>query len=157
MALLAPALQLRGFDAAVGGLLAQLGVLRWIRPWILKDGTDLQDPEQLAQAPVLAAWPSERLADVTRLQWAARRALPRIQAPALVLSAEEDLVVRHAAALEAVHLLVRSPEVRAVHLERGGHILPRDHDRARVADEVARFFTAAGRRHSGATHGRSLG
>lgn len=140
LVLLAPALRLRGLDARVSTRLAPLGLLPRLKPWIFKSTTDLHDPEALAQAPILPAYPSARLEDLRQVQRWARRDLPMVQAPTLIMDAAHDRVVRPAAAREVASLLRRSARVRRVHLARGGHILPRDYEGPRVAKETIAFL-----------------
>lgn len=140
LVLLAPALRLRALDARVGTRCSPTGLLPRLKPWIFKHTTDIQDPEVRAQAPILRAYPTARLADLRQVQCWARRDLPRVRAPTLVMDAAQDLVVRSASAREVVSLLRRSVRVRSVHLARGGHILPRDLESARVASETVAFL-----------------
>ena len=63
--------------------------------------------------------------------------MPRVHCPALVAAAEHDHVVD----FRSVEQLVASlPQAQLLTLRRGFHILPRDNDRALLADAVAGFF-----------------
>lgn len=73
--------------------LARTPVLEWTRPWVEKTGTDISDPEALAEAPVLPAFPVARLRDLCTLQTLAIRDAARVRCPTLVAVAEQDHVV----------------------------------------------------------------
>ncbi len=114
-------------------------MLPLVRPWISKSATDLEDPDARADAPILSAYPSERLLDLLEVQDAARAAMPRVRAPCLVVSAAHDHVVSERGVQELERGLTNA-SVRTVTLARGAHILPRDRDRDRLFHEVGSFF-----------------
>jgi carboxylesterase len=141
LALLAPALRLRGPRMAVAKVLCQAGVLHRAWPWLRKDGTDLSDPAELAEAPILPAFPSARLRDLFHLQGKARAALPGVRCAALVVTAQQDHVVAPECGAEATAALTGAAAVRHLSLSVGFHILTRDRDRALLFEEVAGFFS----------------
>ncbi len=107
--------------------------------WVKKTGTDVEDPDAQAQAPVLARYPLARLFDLFHLQDLVKAAAPTVPTPSLVVGAVHD----HVVAFDGVDQLHRSLAAsRLLVLQRGFHILPRDVDRARLASEVADFFDA---------------
>lgn len=109
------------------------------RPWILKDTTDLLDAAARAEAPILRAWPTERLRDLWEMQDLAWGSAARVTCPVLVVVAAEDHVVEEAGAGALVRRLARSPSVRYVRIEDSAHILTRDRNRELVAAEVTAF------------------
>jgi carboxylesterase len=140
LALLAPALRLRGAGARLARPLAGLGLLGPLFPWVQKTGSDIEDPDARARAPLLVRWPSERLRDVFSLQAQARAALPRVRAATLVAVAERDHVVDPREGRRLARGLVAAPRVHVLHLRAGFHILPRDRAGPRLACAVGDFF-----------------
>ena len=120
-------------------LRAAAPLLELVRPWVLKDTTDLLDAEARADAPVLRAWPSARLRDLWEVQDLAWGSAARVTCPVLVMVAAEDHVVDPAGAAALVRRLERAPSVRHVRIEDSAHILPRDRNRDLVAAEVTAF------------------
>jgi len=118
-------------------------LLEWVRPWVLKDATDLLDTQARAEAPVLRAWPTSRLRDLWDVQDLAWGAAARVTCPVLVMVAAEDHVVDPAGAVALVRRLERSPAVRHVRIQNSAHILPRDLDHELVAAEVTGFVDRA--------------
>jgi carboxylesterase len=140
VALLAPALKLQSRGARV------LEVLKVVRRhpfdslWVKKAGSDIEDDEVRARAPLLPRYPAARLRDVFALQRLAPAAAARVSCPALVVVAEQDHVIDVAAARalpRAMH------NATLVTLQRGFHQVARDTDRARTAAEVGGFFDRA--------------
>ncbi len=153
LALLAPALRLSGLAVTLVRALGLAGVLPRALPWVRKEGTDLSDPHERAEAPVLPAFPSARLRDVFTLQDEARAALSKVRCATLVVSARKDHVVAAGAGVEVALRLTRAKRVRHVSLREGFHILPRDRDRVRLAQEVGDFFARVAARTSGLAGG----
>ncbi|RPH70631.1 MAG: alpha/beta fold hydrolase [Myxococcaceae bacterium] len=140
VAALAPAVRFR--DRTLNSLRAvraAVPLLEWLRPWVLKDATDLLDEGARAEAPVLRAWPSARLRDLWEIQDLAWGSAARVTCPVLVLVAAQDHVVDEAGAASLVRRLEKSPSVRYVRIEDSAHILPRDRNRELVAAEVTGF------------------
>lgn len=79
-----------------------------------------------------------QLLDVTRI---ARKSLPSIAAPTLILQSRNDNRVSRKIA-EQAYRAIPSVEKRLVFVERGGHVLTVDHDRAIVAAHARDWFTA---------------
>lgn len=99
------------------------------------------DPEERARNlayGVTTAGAIRQLLTVTR---AARRALPAVTAPTLIMQARNDNRVSRRVAERAFRIIPAS-EKRLVFVERGGHILTVDYDRERVLAEVRDWFTA---------------
>lgn len=105
--------------------------------WLSKKGTDLEDDEARARAPVLPRYPVARLFDLFDLQRLARRAAPRVSVKTLIVAAANDHVVDRRS-VEALHAAM--PDAERLLLQRGFHIVPQDVDRARLAAEVAEFL-----------------
>ncbi|MGZ3444758.1 MAG: alpha/beta hydrolase [Myxococcaceae bacterium] len=110
-----------------------------VRPWVLKDATDLLDAQARAEAPVLRAWPTARLRDLWEVQDLAWGSAARVTCPILVMVAAEDHVVDPAGAAALVRRLGKSPSVRHVRIDDSAHILPRDRNQDLVAAEVTAF------------------
>lgn len=73
-----------------------------------------------------------QLLTVTRT---ARKALPAITAPTLIMQSRNDnRVSRHVA--DYAYRTIPARDKRLIFVERGGHVLTVDHDRDRVASEV---------------------
>jgi carboxylesterase len=140
LALLAPAMQFIDPTMRLARLVRRFPLLETVRPWIAKNGTDLQDAEALAQAPILSRFPSARLFDLWAVQEKAKAVLGKVRAPALVMVAVQDHVVSVAGGRALSQGLTSASTVRFVELTQGFHILPRDKGRALVAEEVCRFF-----------------
>ena len=136
LVLLAPALQLKGRDARA------LKALRWLpgldvkERWIVKKGTDIEDAEVRATAPILPRYPLSRVFDLFELEDLARGVESRITCPSLIIGALHDHVVDTD---EVMALQRRLPFSRRLLLQRGFHIIPRDTDRAVALTEVAHF------------------
>lgn len=140
LALVAPALRFRGPTMFALKRLRRYPLLEWARPWIEKNGTDIQSPEALAEAPVLPAFPSARLQDMWALQEAALAALPRVRCPTLVAVAVQDHVVDPEGGKLLVQRLTAAPSVRFIHIQEGFHIIPRDAGGPLLCEEVGGFF-----------------
>ncbi|MCP3099822.1 alpha/beta fold hydrolase [Myxococcus sp. K15C18031901] len=140
LVLVAPALRFQGARMRLVRQLARTPVLEWARPWVRKTGTDISDPEALAQAPVLPAFPVARLRDLCALQDQATRQVSRVQCPTLVAVAEQDHVVDPEGGHWLARHLTASPSVRCVSLRRGFHVIPRDVDGPLLASEVGDFL-----------------
>ncbi|WNG40622.1 alpha/beta fold hydrolase [Archangium violaceum] len=140
LALVAPAVRFKGPHMWLLKRLRHYGLLERVKPWVLKSGTDLSDPEALAEAPILPAFPSARLQDMWELQDAAMSALHRVRSPALVAVAEQDHVVDPEGGQVLARGLTASPQVRFISLTAGFHIIPRDKGGPLLSSEVGSFF-----------------
>ena len=140
LVLMAPVVKLRARSASALRLVRhrRLDLLR--QRWLIKDGTDLEDPLARAQSPMLERYPVTRLLDLFTLQDVAQLSVPLIRAPTLIAAAVND----HVVALDGIERLHRSmPSSRFLLLQRGFHILPRDSDRARLISETCAFLEVA--------------
>lgn len=143
LALVAPAIRFVGPRMALLRALRRTPLLPLVRPWVAKTGTDLSDPDQLAQAPILPAFPTVRLDDLWALQEKAVAALPHVLCPTLVAVARQDHVVDPEGGRLIARGLTASPVVRFIELQEGFHIIPRDRAGGLLADEVAALFERA--------------
>lgn len=141
LVLIAPAARFKGPKMALLKSLRNTGLLEWVKPWVYKSGTDLSDPVALAEAPILAAFPSARLNDLWALQDAVVEDAPRVRCPTLVAVAEQDHVVDPEGGRWLAHQLTASPVVRVLSLQEGYHIIPRDKGGPRLAQETGDFLT----------------
>ncbi|MGZ3461726.1 MAG: alpha/beta hydrolase, partial [Archangium sp.] len=157
LALVAPAVRFKGPHMWLLKRLRRYGLLERVKPWVSKTGTDLSDPEVLAQAPILPAFPSARLQDMWELQDAAMSALHRVRCPALVAVAEQDHVVDPEGGQVLVRGLTASPQVRFISLRDGFHIIPRDKGGPLLASEVGSFFDRLRETDSGTKGFRLVG
>lgn len=140
LALMAPAVRFRRRVMRLLKGLRRLPLLELTLPVIRKTGTDIQDPDVLAQAPVLPSFPSARLHDLFELQEKALVAAPSVRAPALIAMAHQDHVVDNEGIRALARQLTASPAVRFIQLDEGFHIMPRDRGREVLAAEVTAFF-----------------
>lgn len=127
-----------------------LAVAARLHPWVHKSATDLHDPDARAAAPVLAAWPLERLRDLWRIQDLAWAAAPKVRAPVLLAVARHDQVVDARGTQELARRLTHAASVRFIELDRGAHIMPRDEGRLVLQQEVLTFLRRARTLDSGA-------
>ena len=142
---MAPALRLRG-----NALLPLTGLLKHVMPWyyplaranfadpavraaVLERApqAQLDDPEVVAAIRREAKVPLGSLYELARLQRAARRDLPRVRVPALIMQGRRDQTVDPRAA-EMVARAIRSPDQRLLWFEQSGHQLPNEAERAAV-------------------------
>lgn len=140
LVLLAPAARFRGPTLQLLRASRGIPLFHRLRPWIEKDATDIADPVALRDAPILRAWPAERLYDLWRIQDNAAQVLDAVQAPTLVMVAEQDHVVAPEGARDLARALKNARAVTFQRIDQGFHIMPRDHGRERVATEVRAFF-----------------
>jgi len=140
LALLAPAVRFRRPVMRLLKTLRRFPLLELTLPLIRKTGTDISDPDVLAQAPVLPAFPSARLHDLWAVQDRALEAVPLVRSPSLIVVAEKDNVVDMEGGRELARKLTSAPAVRFLKLTEGSHIMPRDKGRDVLASEVRAFF-----------------
>ncbi|WP_164017699.1 alpha/beta hydrolase [Pyxidicoccus trucidator] len=157
LALVAPAVRFRGPRMFLIRQLARTPVLEWARPWAEKTGTDISDPEALAEAPILPAFPVARLRDLCTLQNLAVRDVAQVRCPTLVAVAEQDHVVDPEGGRWLARRLTAAPSVRFLSLRDGFHVIPRDTAGPLLAAEVGSFLeqwrgagTTWDARHAGA-------
>ncbi len=139
LAMMAPVWKLRPLDGRVLRRFRFLNVAKLTGFWVKKTTTDIEDAGSRADAPILPRYPLARLYDLFTVQDHAREAVSRVRCPALIAGAENDHVVPFSSVQSLASQL---PGARLLTLRRGFHILPRDTDRALLADEVANFFDA---------------
>jgi len=147
LALIAPAMRLRGLGPKLARWGAPLGLLRWW-PYVSKPSTDIQDPIQRQAAPLLPAFPSARLVDLWMLQDEAAQVAPRIRTPVLIAMADHDHVVSLKGGVCLARALTHSRRVHWVRIQQGFHIIPRDFGRQALADQVLSFFRGTGAEHA---------
>lgn len=136
LVLMAPALALKGPSALYRSLFRhRLPTMLWRR--VEKGPGDLLD--RSVAMPSLPAIPTRAAASLDRMIEAAREALPRVEAPALVLWGARDRVVPRRAAEEAAARLGSGPAPLVV-LPNSAHQLALDGDRETVGKLVASFF-----------------
>ena len=140
LAMIAPALRLRGTLMEALRWTRNIPVLDLLRPFIEKRSTDIEDPVAREDAPLLAGFPSARLHDLWILQDKVRETMASVRTPALIATAKNDHVASRDGAQELVRGLRSSRRVEWLELEEGFHIIPRDRSAARLGEAVARFF-----------------
>ena len=115
--------------------------LERLRPWVIKQGTDIRDEAARAAAPLMPRWPLGWLRGFLALQSRAAALAPSVRAPVLLVAADRDGVV----ALSGVRLLARllPGTRRLVRLPRSGHVIPRDLDAPRATRELLEFLRQA--------------
>jgi carboxylesterase len=144
MALMAPALEFRTPLMRMLRVFRNIPLLELARPFLEKTGTDIEDPHQRSEAPILPGFPSARLYDVWALQERVREAMHLCRCPTLIAVSRNDHVVSTHGARALARGLVQAPQVRFIQLSRGFHILPRDLDADLLAGEVSDFFSRQG-------------
>lgn len=100
----------------------------------------IHDPDERAKNlayGVTTAGTIRQLLEVTRL---ARKSLPSITAPTLILQSRNDNRVSRKIA-EYAYRTIPAAEKRLVFVERGGHVLTVDYDREIVATRARDWFT----------------
>ncbi len=115
------------------------------RAWLSRvyRGTRKIQPGQRSEPPSDTAeyWvqyedsPVGTVPDLLDLMDAARRALPRIHVPTVIIQSKADETVRHQSA-EMIYEGLASPNKRIVWLERSGHVALLDSERHRIHQEV---------------------
>ena len=143
LALIAPALQFRGRRLSLLRTLRDFPILDLVRPYIVKTGTDIEDPISRSEAPILPAFPSARIYDVWTLQDRARQAAGSVRPPVLIAVATGDHVVSIKGARALARSLTQAARVDWLELRRGFHIIPRDRDLPALAERVISFFEEA--------------
>jgi carboxylesterase len=137
LVLMAPVMRLRASNARALHRVRNTALVRLLPRWVKKGPTDIELEEVRAQSPQLSRYPLARVLDLFTLQALAQRSVPAVRCPSLVLVALNDRVVDPAGVLALQASLPRS---RLVRLHRGGHIIPRDADRATALSEISEFL-----------------
>lgn len=109
-------------------------------PFKAQSDLSIHDPDERARNlayGVTTARAIRQLFAVTRL---ARRSLPSITAPTLILQSRNDNRVSRKIA-EYAYRTIPAAEKRLVFVERGGHVLTVDHDREIVVARARDWFT----------------
>jgi carboxylesterase len=140
LALLAPAMRFRGTALWALRKFRDLPLLDFLRPYISKAGTDIEEAQARAEAPVLAGFPSARLHDVWTLQDRARESLALVRVPVLIAVARKDHVVSAAGAQQIARGLTNAARVELVEVREGFHIIPRDRGLPDLAAKLIAFF-----------------
>lgn len=140
LALCAPAVRV----TAMRSILLRLTRLRILTARLRfydKGPSDLHDLLMRRRLPNIGRVPTAAAEQFARLQARARRVLPDITAPTVIIYSEKDGTVPAHVALESARRIGSRP-VRMVRLERSSHIVTLDVERSRVATEIERFFRA---------------
>jgi carboxylesterase len=140
LALMAPAIHFAGVHMWLLKRLRRHALLERFKPWILKKTCDLSCPVALAEAPLLASFPSARLQCLWELQDLALAALPQVRCPTFVATSRQDHVVDPEGGALIVRGLTAAPLVRTLQLDTGYHIMPRDVGAPRLLAELGDFF-----------------
>lgn len=104
-----------------------------------KGGVDIADPEMRALTPSLKELPFAGLDQLITLSDLAAADLPHVRSPALVIHGRLDRGIPLRVSEELASRL-GSPLVERLWLDRSGHVVAVDRDRALVAERVIAFF-----------------
>lgn len=138
--LAAPALRLADRRLALLPWAARIPALRRRLGLIPKrGGRDIADVAARGASRAYDAAPLDALLSLLALRREARRALPRVTQPVLLLQGRLDRTVP-ASVAELVRRRLGSRQLEVAMLERSGHVLTEDVDRARVGTLVADFL-----------------
>jgi carboxylesterase len=138
VALLAPPLRLRLGARALLAAAALPPLRRRVR-FMAKRASDLRDPEMRAQFVGVDRVPSAAAVQFERVRMLGRLALPRVAAPALIIGSSQDRTVAPSSVGDCAKLIGSRP-ARVVSLTQSSHVLTLDVERAKVAEEIDRFF-----------------
>lgn len=152
---LAAAMRLAG-----GWQLRLLPVARYVMPWyyplqnadlsdpVVRAGlaeklgeVDFDDPAVVAEIRRAVRVPTAAIHELLKLGARARRELPRVSVPALVLQGRRDDTVLPASA-QAIYDRLGSRDKELVYFERSGHQLPNDGERAAVERKIIEWINA---------------
>lgn len=114
-------------------------LLRPIRPYRPKQGSDIRDPLARARHPGLAAMPLAAVLELMRLQSLVTSQLAHVRAPILVAHGRLDRTAAPADAAR-IHAGVESAERELFYLERSGHVATVDYDGPVLARAAAGFL-----------------
>lgn len=113
------------------------------KPYTVKGLANLHDPVALAEHADYTHFPTSAVAQMYALIRQAQRDLPRITQPLLLIHARRDEVVALGGA-DYIWTRVNSSQKERVVLERGGHIITEDYDKAAAFEQIGSFLA----RHS---------
>lgn len=99
------------------------------------------DPEERARSRAYGVTTASALRELLTVTRIARKALPSITAPTLVMQARNDNRVARKVA-EHAYRAISATDKRLLFVDRGGHILTVDYDRELVVAEVRDWFSA---------------
>jgi carboxylesterase len=102
-------------------------------------GSDIRDAAARARHPSYDRMPLAAVHELVRLQRLVRALLPRVAAPLLVAHGAHDRTAHPDDALEIL-ARVASPEREHLRLEASAHVVPVDHDGARLAAATVEFL-----------------
>ena len=112
-----------------------------LKPYTPKGLANLHDPAALADHADYLRIPTRAAAELRRVTRALERALPRVDAPVLVIQSRLDRVVPPENG-QTIFDRIATSDKRLVWLARGGHIATEDYDKEIVFDEALRFIEA---------------
>lgn len=139
LALLAPALRLKGASWIVQQLCAHTPLPRFLPSIPKLGGSDVHDPEMRRLNPTMEAVPLSAAAELLDLSRHVDALLPGVVAPALVVIGAKDHTVDNSGARRLARRLGSGPS-RIVRLSESYHLVGIDVERDRCADEVAKFL-----------------
>lgn len=128
----------------------------WLAPLLYRDSTTIRpgDPAEIPPDPAARYWvhyegsPLGTVPDLLALVRAARLALPRVEAPAVVIQSNADETV-HPASAEIIYSRLGSRDKRIVWLRTSRHVALLDAERDLIHRELLRqAATAAGAQNS---------
>ncbi len=114
-------------------------LLALFMPYSPKGLADLHDPIALAEHADYELFPTRAIAELNALMRHTRRSLAQIDAPLFLIFARHDQVVS-LQALETIWAQVVSADKQQLILERGGHIVTEDYDKAIAFAAIERFL-----------------
>jgi len=114
-----------------------LALLGERRRYVVKPDRDIADPQARVESPSYERVPLRGLVQLLQLQGVARRILPQVRQPVLVIHSRQD----HTCPLVNAEIVARGAggPVRTVILDDSYHVISIDVDKHRVAAEVAAF------------------
>ena len=112
-----------------------------LKPYTPKGLANLHDPAALADHADYLRIPTRAAAELRRVTRALERALPRVDAPVLVIQSRLDRVVPPENG-QTIFDRIATSDKRLVWLARGGHIATEDYDKEIVFEETLRFIEA---------------
>jgi carboxylesterase len=116
-------------------------LLKYVMPMLRKrGGSDIRDAEARARHPGYSVLPLASVHELVRLQMQVRSVLGSITAPALIAHGALDRTANPADA-NRIHDAIASGDRNLLMLADSGHVVPVDHDGARLAECVAEFVS----------------
>jgi len=122
------------------GLAFLVGIARWFAPYMPTLREDIMDPvARRVYAAHTCRWTSlEAAHHIFRFLPYLEAALPRVTAPALIVTARHDHVVPPADSHEIYHRIA-STEKEFLELPRSSHVVMKDYDHQELFEHIARF------------------